>query len=555
MIAPNLNRLCEQAKIYYYDFLLQKDINEIPEQITNHLGRCANCQKQIYELKTAINRAKFNSQDGRASSITPLSNMLKLHFSYVDHDVTCGIAKSFIPGLLDFSMQISIPTPITVHLDNCHECVQDLGKIRDLNLSEIHLYRLGRLFAAKPDDDYISCERAESDMMNFVMMTFHESDEQTLKHLCACRECRTAIYQYRETIREGLLRERAENSCFLSSSLSYDDVFDYTIPYGLDIEHYRKSESHLSRTPHIRRCPFCLEKIQELHRAVYEIAERPDSQIVTKYNVEKSSQTANLDDSNNFYAGFPVSVEVEGASRKIASLSAGSIINFTAALKKKILASNFKSISRTGVAGILIAAVLLTSMLFFSSGAKGITFKQLYNVFQRSNNVHIMSYTRDGSEPDQEIWISHSGKVEISKTGEEFVLFDVVRKTQTIKRPGSKPIPQPMSANQLADRERHINNSIDLLYSFSGIPAGWEWKEGQAVNEGTEIYELTWKPEFYVEPYFNKLVFFIDPDTNRPVRVEFCRKLAGENEFKIQSSKVIDYPDDKEIADKIMLFK
>ena len=553
MIAPDLNRLCEQAKIYYYDFLFQKDKSEIPEQVKNHFSQCQNCQKEIYELKTAITQAEFKSQHNRANSVSPLSNILKLHFSYVDQDITCKIVKSFLPGLLDASMQISIPTPITTHLDHCSECVKDLEKIRDLNLSELYLYRLSRLFTAKSDDDNnISCTSAKSDMMAFVMMAFHESDEQSLKHLCTCKECRTSIYQYRETIRVEFLREKGEKPCFLSSKLSNDDVFDYTIPYGLDIERYRKSEFQQSRTTHIRRCPFCLEKIQELHRTVYCIAERPDSEIVTRYNVENSEQTVSIDDSENLYAGYPVRVEVGGASREAAALSAGSIINFTAALKRKILNSNFKSIPRGGIAGLLIVAVLLTSMLFYSTNAKGLTLAQLHNVFKRINNVHITSYiyTTGSDKPYQEQWILRSEEKYISESDGEFVLSDIIGKTQTTIRPGTEATKNKMSEELINDIKRKINGSIELLYNF---PAGSEWNkietEPQSINDGTEIYELIWTPEHSIGPELNKLRFFIKSDINLPVRVELYRKQAGESKFLPETYKTIEYLNDEEISE------
>ncbi|MEJ2649405.1 MAG: hypothetical protein P8016_13480 [Sedimentisphaerales bacterium] len=558
MIAPDLNRLCEQAKIYYYDFLFQEDKSEIPEEVQNHLRQCEYCQKRIYELKTAITQAEIKNQHDRADSGTPLSNMLKLHFSYIDQDVTCAIAKSFMPGMLDASMQISVPTPITAHLDHCRECSRDLEKLRELNFSEVHLFRLGRLFAAKPDDDDITCARAESDMMAFVMMAFHESDEETLNHLCACSECRNAIYQYRQAIREELVHEKSEKSCSLTSKLSYDDVFNYTIPYGLDLERYSKSEFQGPTTSHIRRCPFCLEKMQALHRTIYGIAERPDSQIVTKYNVKKSTETAYTHESKNLYTGFPVSVDVSRASEGATVLSTGSVINFAAALKRKVLTSNFRPLSRTGVAAILIIAVLLTSMLFYPLKAKALTLEQLYSVFGRIDNVRISTFEEGMSEPAQERWISRADKIQIYEREGVSILSDVIHKLQVTKRPGVKAERGTLSAELLADTEQNLNSGLDLVYNVSSIPAGSQWKvdsEAQTANDGTEVYELIWTPELYIEPQLNKLVFFIDSDTNLPFRVEFRRKLASEDEYKLQSYRIIKYPDDKEIAEKKMLFE
>ena len=126
------------------------------------------------------------------------------------------------------------------------------------------------------------------------------------------------------------------------------------------------------------------------------------------------------------------------------------------------------------------------------------------------------------------------------------------------KRPGVKAERGTLSAELLADTEQNLNSGLDLVYNVSSIPAGSQWKvdsEAQTANDGTEVYELIWPPELYIEPQLNKLVFFIDSDTNLPFRVEFRRKLASEDEYKLQSYRIIKYPDDKEIAEKKMLFE
>ena len=185
--------MCEEAKLYYYDFLYKQDNSLIPEQILNHFRNCQDCQKRIYELKTAITQSELQNKNDDQESISPIVNMLKAHFSYVEHNITCKIVKPFLPGMLDPSTQIKIPTPITAHIDHCSKCVQDMGIISDLKLSDTHLYQLSRLFIAKPDENNIVCSKAKYDIMAFVMMAFQVSDEHIIKHLCSCSKCRSVI--------------------------------------------------------------------------------------------------------------------------------------------------------------------------------------------------------------------------------------------------------------------------------------------------------------------------------------------------------------------------
>ena len=213
MISPNIKNICEQTQLYYYDFLFQNGENDIPEKILCHIRQCGYCQKQIYKLKTALAGSEQNNSSMNEKNGTPIVNTLQRHFSYINQDIVCANVKPFLPDMIDSSTQITIPTPITAHIDHCPECVNDLKTISNFNLNHHNLSRLSRLLAAKPDKN-VSCERARSDIMAFVMIAFQESDEQTLEHLCTCDICNAIIFQYRESIYNELLIENKSNPCF-----------------------------------------------------------------------------------------------------------------------------------------------------------------------------------------------------------------------------------------------------------------------------------------------------------------------------------------------------
>ncbi len=551
MIAPNPNRICEQAKIYYYDFLVHRDWNQIPEDVLRHIRECNNCQKSIYELKTALTQAEQINH----ASVSSLTNMLKLHFSHIDENITCKIVKPFLPGLLDSSAQINIPTPITTHVDNCSECVRDLGKISNLKLDNAYLLRLGRLFKAESEDKNIGCQNAKSDIMAFVMMAFQESNEQVLKHLCSCGECREAIYQYRKSIRKDLLLEKRGEPCFLSSRLTNNDIFDLVVPYGINIEQYKNSEFQKSRISHIRKCPFCLNKLQELHRTVSDIVERPNSEIVTSYNIESAAESENITGSNDeLYAGFPIQVEVTDAK---ARRRAGPIINFTSALKKKIISSNMKIISRTGFAGLLMAAVILSAMFLYSPKAKAINPDEILAAFKQENNVHISIYTDGKKNPTQEQWISRSSNIQIMKTDDQITLRDLNSKTQKTKSLNSGMIKtEPIPAELLPVYEQAIHNSLGFrsFYDLSNIPAGAEWNrvtaESQKIKGGSEVYELTYMSSgTFSDSIPIKLSFTLKAGTELPERIYLYRKKTGENDYP-ESSLVLEYLNDKGFEDE-----
>ena len=140
------HKLCEKAKLYYYDYLCDDSCSPIPQSISKHIEDCQHCQKQINLLKVALSqKACVESESGQDSSA--VTTMLQLHFAYIGERVTCETVRPFLPCLLDPALEIRIPTPITAHLDNCRQCAEDLNEIRKLNLNSTQLYRLSQFFA------------------------------------------------------------------------------------------------------------------------------------------------------------------------------------------------------------------------------------------------------------------------------------------------------------------------------------------------------------------------------------------------------------------------
>lgn len=565
MIGPNLKNICEQTRLYYYDYLSQKDESEIPEWILSHIRRCDNCKNQINQLKTALIQSKQNEVSGQNNKGTLLANTLKRHFSHIDQETSCSLVKPFIPNMLDPSIQISIPTPITAHIDHCPECVRDLKTISDLNLNAANLSRLSQLFSAKTQNNDISCSTAKSNIMAFVMLAFHESDDQVLKHLCTCGKCSDIIYQYRESIIKELQIDNKLKPCFLSSKLTYNNIFDLTIPYGLDINQYKNSESMRSQTSHIRRCPFCLEKIQEFHRIISDISERPNSSTITKYNLDESSQTVNSENSQDLYAGFPVHVEVSGTYHEAAASNSRNTINFTSALKNNIIARNYRTLSKTGIAGLLIAAVMLSAMFIYSPKVKALTLAQLYKSLENANNVHISSFVPGIEEPIQEQWVSRSLKMQMSKNNNTFTLLDINSKSVTKNNLTSEPInTQIMSSEWVSDAESNINKSLGLIpfYSISELPPKAEWNkvtiasDSQYSAEETEIYELSYVSDTFSDPIFSKFRYILKAGTDTLIKLEYYQKLLKESEYSLKSFNTIDYLSNEEfISIKNSYFK
>lgn len=270
MIAPNLNPLCEEAEPYYYDLLFDEGCGSVPGFILDHVEQCQHCQEQINRLKDVESEVEdlAESKQGQASSAVTV--VLKLHLAYIGKPVTCGITKPFLPGLSDPALELGMPTPITVHLDNCQQCSADLETIRRQNLTRKQLHRLSQLFAKEPAESSVTCSQAQSAILATVLMSFHDTNKEVLKHLCTCPDCRKSLYQCRETFRQEHLRDERDRKEFPCEEVSASDIFDYVIPYGLDPADDQCAKFRESLISHLRTCPTCLAKMQQLHGTVYD---------------------------------------------------------------------------------------------------------------------------------------------------------------------------------------------------------------------------------------------------------------------------------------------
>ncbi len=554
MIDPGPNLVCRQAKQYYYDFLCSESREPIPEFITDHIQQCRQCQEQIGQLEAVLSEAGGTEpEQGQAGSA--ITVMLSLHFAYIGKQVTCNTVKPFLPGLLDPSLEVRIPTPITAHLDNCPRCSEDLETIRALNLNRQQLHRLSRLFADKPAWNDVSCSEARAAILAAVLIAFRQTDAEVLKHLCICPDCRKSLYEYREQLCEEYRLERLHSTVpqeeFPCEEVSGADIFDCAVPYGLDLLHSPHTEFRESFISHARSCPTCLGKMQELHETVYEVRERPESEIATIYDIDESAKAKAVGEPDGLYSGFPIKVQVLNREDGLEANPSASTISFTASLKRKLSAVNPRLLVKTGIAAaaILIVAALLLNM----PTAEAVTIEGIYKAIEKVKNVYIASFVPNETEPTQEKWVSRTLNIYMTKTGKELVLCDVssrLRRNKSVDTAVTETM--SLSDDAIADVERRMSGSLGLMpfYDVSEIPQDAEWSRvtndgSKAVAKGTEVYDLIW------ERYRGSVTFkwraFVDPKAILPQRIEFYQKLSADSEYTLMSVKVVKYLSDSEI--------
>ncbi|MFA5239094.1 MAG: hypothetical protein WC476_05210 [Phycisphaerae bacterium] len=555
MIAHNHNSLCREAELYYYDFLCNESCEFIPEPIVTHIEQCQYCLEQINQLETELSQADSpESERGRINST--VITMLKLHLACIGKPVTCETVKPFLPSLLNPALEIRIPTPITVHLDNCRKCSEDLETIRRLNLNRKQLHLLSQLFADKPVGDNISCTKAQNAVTSVVSMVFSKTDSKALKHLCTCPDCRTLIYEERQKLCDSLLKN-IQSSGFPCESVSASDFFDYIVPYGTDPADDQYSKFRESFTSHVINCPKCLTKMQELHKTICGICERAESGIVTIYHVDESAKAQALKQPDVPYVGFPVTVDVSG--RKEAEAESLPTIDFGATLRQKVPVMNLKPLLKTGA---VAAAIILMAMVLLHNTptAKAVTLDQIYKAIGKIKNVYISSFVPDKTEPAQEKWVSRTLNSYMTKTAERCVFYDITDKTARIKHLYTGVVDTVrLTAEDIAGIENKIVGSLGLVpfYDISSIPEGADWnrvadQDSEFAAQGLEVYDLAWAETTYDgSAVLKKWRFSVSIKTHLPQKIEIYQLLPTEAKYVLMSFITVEYLDDTEILSVI----
>jgi len=542
MISNNHNINCTDARLYYYDFLSRENRDGIPAGALDHITQCLNCQTEMDRLKGLFIQAdeRFASEQSRRNSA--IGALLRLHFEYIGEPVTCNTVKPFLASLADPVLQIKIPTPITVHIDQCRACRDDLLTLVDLQLPHKYLCRLGQVLADEPAEDTVSCSQARAAIDDVVSMDFRKTNAEILKHLCTCPECRKRLYLSREALRKKLPHDEVFVNEFPCESVSAADIYDYCLPYGIDPADDQYVEFRESLTSHLRGCPRCLAKMQELHLTIYNIAEHSESETVTVYNIDESSRAKSPGESGP-YAGFPIGVETAAGKDKVSAAQPATTIDLAAIPARRIWTPNFKPLFKAGFAAAAVILIGL-ALLFNAPTAKAVTIEQICRAIANATNVYIASFTPGQTEPEQRRWVSRTMKVYLVKNEKESFLTDITNRITKVKNLDTGSVEtSPLSTETIPELENMMAGYLglvpfdDLDAELNRVPSD----DIEAANN-TEIYDSIWVEKTRAGyNIFNKWRVFVDPKTNRPKRTESYTKRDGDSEYTLRSVKIIEY--------------
>ncbi|MBW8042261.1 MAG: hypothetical protein FVQ85_19990 [Planctomycetes bacterium] len=549
MISFDPNSMCEQIKAYYYEYLFGETKECVPTQMLGHIDRCSFCQAEVGRLKGILADGKENVVRSTRDTTTVLTTNLRFHFAYLGAFVDCNTLKLFLPGLAIPALEVSVPTPITVHLDKCKQCAKDLETVRQLKLTNEQLSRLGQLFAEKRGKYNISCRQAHPAVLAVLSMDFRETKKEVLKHVCTCPYCRKLLYQYREAFRSEHLSKKRKQE-FPCNEVSVTDIFDYVVPYGLDPANDQYAKFRESLTLHVMNCPRCLDKMQKLHDTVYSILERHESGIATCYNICDSGRDSTVSSSDDLYEDWPIEVQVfdnstetETIKTRDASPVEGIAVPLEPEPKRKL--SFLRPFIKPAVAA---AAVILAALFLFNAPtAKAVNLRQISKALEMIKNVCITTFYQEESNKTQEIWVSQVLNIKILKTKAECVLWDIKAKSQTTRDLNTGSIATiSLNTDVLLKIKETMEGSLGLLRfnSMREAPEGAKWlPDIETTIHNTEVYDLIWTEKSLIGSIIHrKWRVYTDTETKLPKRIEWLLKLPDEKEYKLETITTVSYP-------------
>ena len=521
MRADEGRRLCREAEVHYYD-LLGPDEAAVPESVCRHVAACPACQEQMRRLREALFEAQRHPGPARSGDDETIEALAQ-QFQLLDEHVTCADVKPFLPKLALASPQIRIPTPVTVHVDHCSRCAADLAAIQELDLTTDQLKRLSGFF-----------------------------EQSWGRDAGEGRQTQTAA----RAARESAPVEDAEIAC---RDISKTDLFDDVVPYGTP-----RDERHKAVASHIRACRRCREKERALHRAIWAILERTDSETTTVYHAQRDGADS-PEEAGNLYP-YPIDVQVlhgasgcgagPGTRRRHSTFSSGpedSPVGPPPEEKAECPLFPARHLARAAVVAVAVAALLMFRWVNAPT-ASGTDVGDLLKTLAKVRSIHVLTMDRN-DKPIREFWVAYRSNRLVTRTAERCVLYDLDRgRTRTIEPAAGVSPPVKLSKTEYDGARRLMANCLrDVMARVSPDaklhpPTG---DLGGQTVENLDVYETTWLSRTGSLPLHSGWRVYIDPARGLPQKTEFYRErpgaTRGATHWGLVTTTVFTYPTEQEM--------
>ena len=542
MVCHNEELFCRTYEIYYGYFIDEDIPEEVPYEAREHIQKCSRCQQKIDELKRLASAPEAGSDDDF------LLGTLALHFSCANKPITCQDVKPFLPCFAIPQSELSIPTPVTIHIDKCSECSSIIEQLSEWQLSNDQYSRLSRFFSDKADENAVICFQAQQQIHKIAKLDFVHINIELINHICLCPTCRQILCQERQKMIQNPSVDHLDKS-FPCHKVLPKDLFDYVLPYGLCFSNDDKAAFRDSLVMHLRECPKCLGKIQDLHKVIFNMKEA-DSGIVTLYELQENNIDSPAGD---------LEASVSNRSIENNAISKRHGIDIIRRHPKSTPLPNRNRPSvrsfKTIIKPLAAAAVFLIILAMFNQlidPAYG--FDRIWQALSTVNNIHIMQF--QGKSPNnlyQEEWISKEKNIYIKQEKSEITLIDINQQTISINKIGSDQIESmPISDRDAENLKKMMQANILKLLPFeqiADIPENAKWNRLDIVeaDPDIEVYEMTWVDNSRNSiDTIQKWRCYVDAETKLTRKSEWLVKFADQENYVMMITKIAKYLTDEE---------
>jgi hypothetical protein len=268
---------------------------------------------------------------------------------------------------------------------------------------------------------------------------------------------------------------------------------------------------------------------------VKKIMGRPDSGVVTLFNLGKPDGKAGAPDGS--HALRPFKVEVIGAETEPSQPEQwASILKIRRFLKPALAAA---------------AVILIGFAIFFSiMPARAVSPEQLYQAIKGADDIHVSQFTPGNPEPVQEMWVSRSREIYMTRTGSELVLFDTaagLRKSKATLTTATEAV--SLTESKRAAIKQQIDGTLGITPSsnIADLPAGSKWSKTtnsppEPEVRDCEVYELTWTEKNSADETVSwKWRCFVESASGQPRRTEYYRRSTNDEQYIPHRYTVIEY--------------
>jgi hypothetical protein len=532
--------LCEAVRECCFELLFPELAGDVPHDVRLHAASCKACTERLGDVRQLL-----GVLGGARLQQHLYTRQLTRHFRLLGAKVGCNEVKQFLPLLADEQLDLKIPTPVTIHCDQCPQCGHDLNTVRSLNLRGEQLARLSALFSHEYRNEPGACEKYANSLKTLAGLRFDNMEADAARHVCACRKCRNALYE--ERLRLKLQSAGGEMSRLPCGEIKSADMFDFVVPFGLDPQRHQYIKFNTALAEHLRHCPNCLERMRQMHNIIYAIDARDESSFATVYQFVPGKEKKGFADISESYKGWPIKVQAAGPGiqsvthPRLKSRLAGFLSHTTTHIKFQ----QFAKIAAAAAVFIILGTLLFTKM----PQAEGVMLSDVYSAFS-AVNVHVRQISGIDGRVIDDSWVSARHQLLFRNQSGRFTLWDLKSRTSTLRSTRNGPVHQiQLSEEAFKNTERAIKNYENIM-PFSNersIPAGYSWEQidDPAVRSipGTVIYDLTWT----TQKQQNRWRAYIHVRTNLLQRSEFYTTDEREPAMRLTNVVVYDYPSDENL--------